>query len=145
MDFRVGPGHIEEAYQVAVNIPEFTSPHYSLEEYQNRLNTGSLVLLAYHNGKPVGFKAGYARGPEGHFYSWMGGILPQFRRQGLALELARKQEEWAGSQGYTLIWFKTSNRNRAMISFAINHGFQIREVIPKGGIQDYRIIMQKEI
>jgi len=91
MEFKVAPGHIEEAYKVAVNIPEFTRPHYGLPEYQKRLGTGSLVLVAYHKGEPVGFKAGYARGPQGHFYSWMGGILPLFRRQGLAVELAEKQ------------------------------------------------------
>jgi hypothetical protein len=81
MEFRVAPGHIEEAYKVAVNIPEFTRPHYGLAEYRNRIGTESLVLVAYHNEKPVGFKAGYARGPEGHFYSWMGGIIDHSRGQ----------------------------------------------------------------
>jgi predicted GNAT superfamily acetyltransferase len=80
-------------------IPEFSEGQYGLTEFQQRLGPESLVLIAFDQMKPVGFKAGYTRGPSGSFYSWMGGVLPAFRRQGIARALARQQEKWAKDQG----------------------------------------------
>jgi hypothetical protein len=32
-----------------------------------------------------------------------------------------------------------------MITFGLNRGFKIIEVIPKGGVEDYRVVMWKEL
>jgi len=125
------------------NIPEFSNPH-GLETYQQRLDgVPSIVLVAYVNGQPAGFKVGYER--EGYFYSWMGAILPQYRRLGLATKLAERQELWAKKQGYPHVTFKTRNRLKPMLLFALSRGFDIVEVQPKATLEEYRIILQKSL
>ena len=39
--------------------------------------------------------------------------------------LAQARESWARSQGYRLIRFKTRNRHRNMLLFALANGFRI--------------------
>ena len=134
-----------EAFEVATAIPEFGNQAYDLLEYQTRLAPPSLVLVAYLDDKAIGFKAGYQRGTPESFYSWMGGVLTDYRRLGVARELARQQEDWARDQGFKRIWFKTRNRNRAMLQFAWRNGFNISEVVPKQNILDYRIILEKQL
>ena len=34
---------------------------------------------------PIGFKVGYER--DGYFYSWMGGVLSDYRKKGVAQNL----------------------------------------------------------
>ena len=86
--------------QLSQNIPEFHNPH-GLEEYQKRLKQAPYTaLVAYVDGIPAGFKVGYER--EGYFYSWMGAILPKYRRLGLATKLAERQEAWAKAKDYPL-------------------------------------------
>ena len=145
MQFDIRQGSPLEAYAVACEIPEFGNQAYDLEEYRKRLVNTYHILIGFHQNQPVGFKAGYQRGSEGQFYSWMGGVIPAFRKYGLAKELALKQEAWAREKGYKSIWFKTRNRNREMLHFAINHGFNVTEVQPKPNIEDYRIILEKSL
>ena len=141
----ISQGSAIDAYSVAKNIPEFSDGHYGLDEYKKRLGSDSLILIAHYQGTPAGFKAGYPRGKAGSFYSWMGGVLPNFRRKGIAQKLAINQEAWAKDQGYTSIWFKTRNRNRTMIIFALNNGFDIIQVEPKDQVLDHRILMEKTL
>ena len=132
-------------YNIAKSIPEFSDGHYHLDEYKHRLGPGSLTLVAHYKEALVDLKAGYPRGEKGTFYSWMGGVLPNYRRKGIAQRLAEEQEQWAKDQGYSHIWFKTRNRNRAMIIFALNNRFAITDVQPQKKVQDYRILMKKRI
>lgn len=134
-----------EAFAVATAIPEFGNDAYDLEEYRKRLKPPSLVLIAYQGSKAVGFKAGYQRGDPHSFYSWMGGILPEYRRKGHATALADRQEQWAREHGFNRIWFKTRNRNRAMLHFALGRDFNITEVIAKPQVEDYRLILEKKL
>lgn len=125
-------------------IPEFKDS-YSISEYEKRLSgTAQLVLMAYVNGEAAGCKAGYALSP-GCFYSWMGAVLPQWRRHGIAEKLAEKQEQWARAQAYQTIRFKTRNSCRAMLQFALGRGFNIIGVEPKEAVHDYRIWLEKTL
>ncbi len=145
MSFEIRTGTPLDAYQVAQEIPEFGNEAYDLLEYQTRLTKPSLVLIGYNGPLAVAFKAGYQRGAEDHFYSWMGGVVPAHRQQGWAQALAEKQEAWARDQGFIKVWFKTRNRNRHMIQFAVGRGFNITEVQPRTNILDNRIILEKPL
>ena len=85
----------------------------------------SLVLARFDNGSLAGFKLGYRRGAT-LFYSWLGGVHPDARRQGVAAELMRRQHEWAQSQGYTEIETQTRAANNAMIILNLRSGFRVR-------------------
>jgi len=89
----------------------------------------------------AGFKVGYER--DGYFYSWMGGVIPGFRRNGIALALAIEQENWARAQGYTSVTFKTRNIHKAMLSFSLNNGFNIIKVDPHEDVAQHRIWLKK--
>jgi predicted GNAT superfamily acetyltransferase len=85
----------------------------------------ALVTARFAHGPLAGFKLGYRRGAS-LFYSWLGAVHPDARRQGLAAELMRRQHEWARSQGYTEIETQTRAVNNAMIILNLKSGFRVR-------------------
>lgn len=134
---------LETVVAISKEIPEFHNPH-ELVTYQERLkNVPSITLVAYVDGVPAGFKVGYER--DGYFYSWMGAILPAYRRLGIARQLAEQQEAWAKEKGYPHVTFKTRNRLKPMLLFALSRGFDIIEIQPKATIAEYRIILRKKL
>ncbi len=139
---KIKKGDIVTVVALSKQIPSFYHP-YAAEEYERRLRTvPHLILVAYEAEKAVGFKVGYER-EKGSFYSWMGGVLPTHHRQGIARKLAEAQERWAKAQGYPFITFKTLNRHRAMLHFALNNGFNITAVDAREEIGEYRIWLRK--
>lgn len=134
---------IATVVQLSQQIPELENP-YPAAEYQRRFReVPHLLLVAYEDDRAMGFKAGYER--EGYFYSWMGGVHPDFRRKGVALALAEAQEAWARKQGYSSVTFKTRNRLKAMLCFALQRGFNITQIDPQEEIGEYRIWLKKEL
>ena len=125
-----------ECMDLSFKIPEFNSP-YKIEEYKKRCAGKYLALIAEIDNQPVGFKIGYDRFKNGSFYSWMGGVLPKFRRMGVASSLANFQEKWANKNGFSSIILKTRQKHDEMIAFSLNRGFIITE--------ETRILMQKSL
>lgn len=101
----------------------------------------ALVTARFANGSLAGFKLGYRRGAT-LFYSWLGGVHPDARRQGVAVELMRRQHEWARSQGYTEIETNTRTANNAMIILNLKSGFRVRGF----GVDSYgrEIVIQRK-
>jgi len=134
---------ISTAVQLSKLIPEFINPNNE-EVYKERLNNvPHLILVAYVNGKPAGFKVGYKK--ENYFYSWMGGVLPKFRKLKIAKKLAEVQETWAKERGYKKIVFKTRNQHKGMLIFALKNGFNIIGFKEKENIEVNRILLEKEL
>ncbi len=141
----VREGSIEELVRVSGQIPEFKEP-YEAAEYRKRLTGANhLILVAYKEDQPVGFKVGYERDADGSFYSWMGAVLPSFRRLHIAQRLAERQEIWAVEQGYTSIRCKTRNHLKAMQRFALGNGFDITHLEDRATADDRIIWMEKSI
>lgn len=134
-----------ELLWVHERIPEFPGKA-SLDFYADRLKHRLfLALVAEKEGELLGFKVGYQTDTADVFYSWMGGVRPEFRKHGIADALAEFQETWAQEKGFRSVYFKTRNRFPAMISFGLSRGFKVMEVIQKGGVEDYRVVMRKEL
>lgn len=132
---------IATAVAISKCIPEFIGPP-GKEEYKKRLkDVPHLILVAFDGTHPVGFKVGYER--NGSFYSWMGGVLPSYRRRNIARRLAEKQEKWAAEQGYKNVTFKTRNQHKNMLLFALKRGFNIIGFKEKGDVSTNRILLQK--
>jgi ribosomal protein S18 acetylase RimI-like enzyme len=135
---------LENAIALSIQIPEFERP-YEIEEYEKRLKGNHLILTAHGDETTFGFKIGYDRFSDGSFYSWMGGVLPEFRRQGVANTLADYQENWAKEQGYKSIKLKTRNKHESMITFAFERGFDIIDSESNEDIREMRIWLEKHL
>ncbi len=135
---------IKKIYPLSLKIPEF-SPHYAIEKYYERLNNRPhLILQANIDTKAIGFKIGYEI-EEGIFYSWVGAVLPDFRKQGVARALANEMEAWLRARSYHTLRMKTHNQFRNMLLFAIGNGFQITDIEQGKQIAKHRILLEKKL
>jgi ribosomal protein S18 acetylase RimI-like enzyme len=92
MGLSITETRLDQALRVLANIPEF-DPLKPITYYQKRLeDTPHLILVAQDGSKLVGCKIGYDRFADGSFYSWLGGVLPEYRKTGIAQALADHQE-----------------------------------------------------
>lgn len=136
-------GTLDEALQVSKQIPEFDTG-YGIAEYTQRLKDNlHLILIAWFDGNPVGFKVGYQ--VDSDFYSWMGGVIPEFRNRGIARHLAEHQEAWAKEKGFTKIKFKTQNKFKGMLIFALKNGFSISGTTKFAGGEGFKIVLEKKL
>ena len=139
-------GELPKAYELSLRIPEF-EPHYSLEKWQSRLQGKDVICLtAYFHQALAGFKVGYFE--DNHFYSWVGGVDPIYRRNCIATALADYLEDILKSRGMDRLRMKTRNRFKPMLMLALKSGFDICEVFQPEGeadIRDLRIVLEKKL
>ena len=91
----------------------------------------------------VGFKVGYPQ-KDHRFYSWLGGVHPTYRRQGIGSELMRQQHDYCQRAGFHTIRTKTTNQWRAMLLLNIRHRFDvIGTYVDEQG--DVKIILEKRL
>jgi predicted GNAT superfamily acetyltransferase len=143
LNIQIRETDIETAVSISKCIPELTNPHDAQEYYRRMRERDALILVAYFEEAPAGFKVGYDKFNDGSFYSWMGGVIPKFRNHHVAKNLAEYQEEWAASRGYRSIRFKTRNKHKAMLLFALSNGFAIIGLEQREGIDEHRITLEK--
>lgn len=82
------------------------------------------VTIALEDDEVVGYKIGYEERRD-RFYSWLGGVAPEFRRHGIGSALMMRQHDWCRSQGYRCIRTHTKNKWRDMLILNLRHGFDI--------------------
>lgn len=142
MQLEIEIGEIKDALKVDANIPEFST---EIENVDARINTAintettstreaqmqtrlagktTLILVAKVDGKLAGYKIGYQISGE-IFYSWLGAVLPEYRRLGIARALREYQESWAINAGYSEINVKSMNCFPAMLQMLIASGYHI--------------------
>ncbi|SFU99050.1 GNAT family N-acetyltransferase [Alicyclobacillus macrosporangiidus] len=102
----------------------FTGQDSSMIAVELQMKSRCFISLAVVTDKVVGYKIGY-EDRTGRFYSWLGGVDPEFRRQGIASELMRRQHEWCRGHGYRVIRTHTKNKWRDMLILNIRHGFDV--------------------
>src|ERR1700760_2479086 len=61
-----------------------------------------LRLIATLDERPVGFFLGFELKPS-VFFSWLFGVLPEFRRKGIASQLMDAAHAWVAEHGYASI------------------------------------------
>lgn len=140
----INENHLEDSVYISKQIAEFDLP-FEIDEYQIRLKKNHLILTASLHNKTIGFKIGYDRFDDGSFYSWMGGVLLDYQKKGIAKMLADYQEKWAKENGYTSIRLKTRKKYKAMVAFSLKRGFVITNEVPKAPEEESRIWMEKQI
>lgn len=82
------------------------------------------ALLAFHGNQAVGFKVGYAQSTS-TFYSWIGGVHPEFRCRGIAKELMSRQHDWCRAQKFGKVRTHSDERFTEMMILNLRQGFRI--------------------
>ena len=115
----LAPALIDEVTALSEHV--FSSPAI---DYAWRLANMPDVSLfcARSDGQLIGFKAGYAVA-ERRYYSWLGAVHPDHRRQGVATELARLQHAWIAERNYTMIETSSRGDNAPMANLNLANGF----------------------
>jgi len=90
--------------------------------YRGRYNV--LQLVARIKNQPVGFFLGFELKPT-VFFAWFYGVVPEYRRQGIASQLMEAVHDWARQNEYESIRFECHNQHRPMLHLAIHLGYDI--------------------
>lgn len=137
-------GTIDDVLIVDAQIPEFDG-RTTRQTLESRLRDKPHLILVAKEGKaPVAYKIGYQIS-KGEFYSWLGGVTPACRKQGIATKLRTQQELWALTSGYTKISVKSMNRYPAMLQLLISSGYAISGYEDNGTQLASKICFLKEL
>jgi GNAT superfamily N-acetyltransferase len=90
--------------------------------FRNRLNP--LILLAQVEKRPAGFALGYEM-KASTYYCWLVGVLPAYRKAGIASQLTEAMTAWAREHGYHVLRMECYNRARPMLKIAVQQNFDI--------------------
>ncbi|HQY87571.1 MAG TPA: GNAT family N-acetyltransferase [Tepidisphaeraceae bacterium] len=103
-----------------------------------------LTLIARIEDRPVGFWMGFELKP-GMYYHWLGGVLPDVRRAGVARQLHEAQKAWAKDHGYEFLRCEALNHQREYIHFAIQVDFDIVGIRWDSTHADNLILFEKNL
>lgn len=88
---------------------------------------GSVTVCATRR-RVVGYKIGYELDSD-TFYSWLGGVNPNYWNHGIGSKLMEVQHEYLRQSGYQAVETKTKNKWRSMLILNIKHGFDVVEAV----------------
>lgn len=74
-----------------------------------------------------------------------GGVLPPFRKQGIAQLLQNEMEKIASNKFYSSLRMKTRNKHSKMLHFALKNGFYINGFVEYADSLDSRIELVKKL
>jgi GNAT superfamily N-acetyltransferase len=109
---------------VSVAERVFTIAEESYIAWRFRSMPDFSVFCALDGDDIVGFKAGYAM-TQAKYYSWLGGVLPDYRGKGVASALMNQQHDWLAKRHYQTVETAVNQENRAMAQLNIRHGFEV--------------------
>ncbi|WP_299019928.1 GNAT family N-acetyltransferase [uncultured Photobacterium sp.] len=141
---KIRQASVAEAVTVLTRIQEFANPADAVGLELRLKGRQPLILVAEKEGLLVGVKIGY-RLSETCFYSWLGGVAPEGRCNGVAQALLEAQEGWAAELDYEELRVKSRNRFPAMLRLLLRNGYQIEHMEKKDGIEDYRLHFVKSL
>lgn len=102
-------------------------------------------LLAYVGEEAVGYKVGYGE-TGATFYSAKGGVLPDFRRRGVAKVLLDALMDEARAMGYRRFAYDTfPNKHPGMTVMGLREGFRVTAAGYNAAYRDYRIRFEKKL
>ena len=134
--------------QVLEKIAEFYQSIFAetdVAKFHNRINSAEKLytVLALSDDEIVGFKLGYQI--DSHiFYSWLGGVNPQFRKLGIAQELMNRQHDWCKQNNFQIVQTKTKNSFKPMLVLNIKNGFDIVE-LQRNEQDEIKIVLEKKL
>ena len=143
----VQKGHSNQLVDTIWELEKAIFPDpYSREKIDRESSTKHklLSLIAYFEDQAVAFKVGYAYNDR-LFQSWIGGVTPSHRGQGIARDLMNKQHEVARELGYKTVRTHTYTKFKPMLILNLRCGFEIVGVINNAERQDTTIVLEKQL
>ncbi len=129
--------YVDQLADLSFRVFDKIKPGYLRWRLQNMPEV--TIVLATSGRTLIGFKAGYASTSD-RYYSWLGGVDPEFRQQGVASRLMERQHQWLWESGFDLVQTHVLQANTAMIALNLKYGFEITGMFLKSGEANY--IMQ---
>ncbi len=119
----VGP---EELPTICSMFNQIFRPQRDVESFRRRFigRYNILLMVARLEDRPVGFFLGFELKPTVYF-AWFYGVVPEFRRQGIASQLMDAVHSWAKQHEYESIRMECDNKQRPMLHLAIELGYDI--------------------
>ena len=140
--------HIQEPlFEAIEELEKITFPDsYRRRHFRSRFPSkkNPLCFFAFEGENLIAYKVGYEFEPD-LFYSWVGGVHPNHRRQGLAAQLMESQHKKLKELGYKRVRTKTRNYNNPMIMLNLKSGFEIIGTNTKAGVAGLVILMEKTL
>lgn len=138
---RVGP---EELPAICSLYNQIFRPARNVEAFQRRFRGryNELMLVAQVDDRPVGFSLGFELKPT-VFFGWFYGVLPDYRRQGIASQLMEAVHSWAKLNDYESVRFECHNHQRPMLHLAIALGYDIAGIRWDPDRADNLVIFEK--
>lgn len=132
--------HNELVALIAAIFEDQSSAEAAHELAYQQTRTPLCIGLAFDEHVLIGYKIGYERKLR-HFYSWLGGVLPAYRSQGVASALMEQQHNWCRQNGFHTIRTQTYNRWRSMLILNLRHHFNIVGTVQ--GKRGLMIVLEK--
>jgi predicted GNAT superfamily acetyltransferase len=110
----------------------FGEARMTASKFTRALEVNALLLIAFSGGTMVGFKFGYQIPESRIFFSWLGGVQGNFRRQGIAQKLLEAQEAHVLRLNLKRIYFTTYDRFPEMIALGQKNGYILEKSIRDG-------------
>ena len=119
----VGP---EELPTICSLYNQIFRPGRDIDSFRRRFRGryNVLMLMARIDDNPVGFFMGFELKPT-VFFAWFYGVIPEYRRQGIASQLVEAVHAWAKQNDYESLRFECHNQHRPMLHMAIALGYDI--------------------
>jgi len=125
-----------QIYRPAKDVDSFR------RRFRGRYNI--LRMIARIQDRPVGFFLGFELKPT-TFFAWFYGVLPDFRRQGIASQLMDAVHEWAKDHEYESIRLECHNAARAMLHLSIEMNYTIAGIRWEAERADNLVIFEKSL
>ena len=119
----VGPGELELISRL---YNEVFTPREDEDFFRRRFmgRHNVCMLVAIVSKAHVGFIVGFEMTPTTYF-CWVCGVIPDFRRAGVATQLMQGLQAWAQEHHYATIRFECQNQHRPMLHVAITEEYDL--------------------
>ena len=119
-----------------------TRSHFR-RRFQGRHNVSMIVAML--DGAHVGIIVGFELIPTTNYFVWLCGVLPDFRRLGIATQLLDAQQAWAQEHHYQIIRFECQNQHRPMLHLAISEGYDLVGIRWDSAVMGNMVVFEKEL
>lgn len=139
----VGPAELP---LIAEMYNEIFRPPKDQEFFRRRFvgRHNPLILVAQLDNRPVGFATGFELKPN-VFFAWLTGVLPEFRRNGIASQIHAVEDAWAADHGYHYMRMECHNATRAILHMAIDMDYNIVGIRWDADRSDNLVIFEKTL